>query len=242
MKITEREWLKYRDSLSRINKRAEQEFITWLDSKGGYAMVEKTEAVNYAYALATKYGEASASLSAQMYDEIAELSGADVPPAEVAETATYEEVAEAINGAAKISTLSSYLGGVVNRLTKQAGADTTLKNAKRDHAMFAWIPAGETCVFCLGLAAEGWKYASKKGGKHASHIHASCDCTYAVKFEEDTKIANYDPSKYQKMIDDAEGDTKKEKMQSLRRDYIDRNRDTINEQKRIAYQENKESE
>ena len=205
-------------------------------------MVEKTEAVNYAYALATKYGEASASLSALMYDEIAEFSGADVPPAEVADTATYDEVAEAINGAAKISTLSSYLGGVVSRLVKQAGADTTLKNAKRDHAMFAWIPAGETCVFCLGLAAEGWKYASKKGGKHASHIHANCDCTYAVKFDSDTKVEGYDPNKYKTMIDDAEGDTKSEKLKTLRQEYNERNRDVINQQKRIAYQANKESE
>ena len=205
-------------------------------------MVEKTEAVNYAYALATKYGEASASLSALMYDEIAEFSGADVPPAEVADTATYDEVAEAINGAAKISTLSSYLGGVVSRLVKQAGADTTLKNAKRDNAMFAWIPAGETCVFCLGLAAEGWKYASKKGGKHASHIHANCDCTYAVKFDSDTKVEGYDPNKYKTMIDDAEGDTKSEKLKTLRQEYNERNRDVINQQKRIAYQANKESE
>ena len=205
-------------------------------------MVEKTEAVNYAYALATKYGEASASLSALMYDEIAEFSGADVPPAEVADTATYEEVAEAINGAAKISTLSSYLGGVVSRLVKQAGADTTLKNAKRDNAMFAWIPAGETCVFCLGLAAEGWKYTGKKSGKHASHIHANCDCTYAVKFDSDTKVEGYDPDKYKTMIDDAEGDTKSEKLKTLRQEYNERNRDVINQQKRIAYQANKESE
>lgn len=177
-----------------------------------------------------------------MYDEIAEFSGADVPPAEVADTATYSEVAEAINGAAKISTLSSYLGGVVSRLVKQAGADTTLKNAQRDHAMFAWIPAGETCVFCLGLAAEGWKYASKKGGKHASHIHANCDCTYAVKFDKDSNVSGYDPNKYKSMIDDAEGDTKNEKINSIRREYYERNKDTINEHKRIAYQNNKESE
>lgn len=241
MKISEKEWLKYRNSLSRINKKAEQEFVSWIDSQGGYAMVDKVKAVNYAYALATKYGEASASLSAMMYDEIANFSGADVPPAEVAETATYQEVAKAINGAAKISTLSSYLGGVVGRLVKQAGADTTLKNAQRDHAMFAWIPAGETCVFCLALAAEGWKYASKKGGSHAKHIHSNCDCTYAVRFDKDTKVGGYDPDKYRQQFKNAEGDTFNEKKNSLRREYYDRNKDEINEHKRIAYEENNES-
>ena len=242
MKISEKEWLKYRNSLSRINKRAESEFIAWIDSKGGYANVEKTEAVNYAYALATKYGEASASLSALMYDEIAEFSGADVPPAEVADTATYQEVAKAINGAAKVSTLSSYLGGVVGRLVKQAGADTTLKNAKRDHAQFAWIPSGDTCIFCLMLAMEGWKDASKKGGKHAEHIHSNCDCTYSVRFDTETTVGGYDPSKYKQIYENAEGNTQNEKINSIRRDYYERNKESINEHKRIAYEKNNESE
>lgn len=240
MKISEKEWQKYKDSLSRINRKAESEFIAWIDSRGGYANVDKNEAVNYAYALATKYGEASASLSALMYDEIAEFSGADVPSAEVADTATYEETAKAINGAAKVSTLSSYLGGVVSRLVKQAGADTTLKNAKRDHAQFAWIPSGDTCIFCLMLAMEGWKDASKKSGKHAEHIHACCDCTYSVRFDTSTTVGGYDPSKYKKIYENADGNTKNEKINSIRRDYYDRNKESINEHKRIAYEKNKE--
>ena len=220
MKISLKDWIKYRDKLSRINKKAEEEFISWIDSMGGYDAIEGNLVVEYAYGLATKYGEASASLSALMYDATAELSRAVVPAAEVAETATYSEVAKAIFGAAKTSTESEYLGGVVNRLVKQAGVDTTLQNANRDGAEFAWIPAGETCAFCLTLASNGWQNQSKSAmeGNHASHIHPNCDCTYAVRFNKNTTVAGYNPDVYKRIYYDAEGSTPTEKINSIRRE------------------------
>ena len=45
--------------------------------------------VDYAYQVAVKYGTASASLNALMYDTIAELEGVALPSAELAEGATY---------------------------------------------------------------------------------------------------------------------------------------------------------
>ena len=34
-----------------------------------------------------------------------------------------------------------------------------------------------------------------KGG-HAEHIHANCDCEFAVRFDGSTSVAGYDPEKY----------------------------------------------
>lgn len=217
MNISEKTWISYRDKHSQINKTAETEFVTWLNSQGGWDAVDRTQAIDYAYGLSTKYGEASAALSAMMYEETAALSKVTIPTAEVAETATYQEVAKAINGAAKKSTNSDYLGGVVNKLVKQTGADTTLKNAKRDGAEFAWIPAGETCPFCLSLAAIGWKKASSKSVGKADHIHNNCDCAFAVRFDSNSTIGGYDPNKYKTMFDNAEGSTTQEKINSMRR-------------------------
>ena len=87
-------------------------------------------------------------------------------PAEAAETATYNETAKAINGAAKTNS-GKEVSGVVDRLVKRAGVDTTMKNAIRDGAEWAWIPSGDTCAFCLTLASRGWQPASAdalKGG------------------------------------------------------------------------------
>lgn len=237
MQISENDWIKYKNKLASISDKAADEMVQWLQRKGGYQNISKEELIDYAYALSTKYGEASASLSALMYDEVAEKSGVVIPSAEVAETATYSEVAKAVNGVTKKLTTDKQVGSVVGRTVKQAGADTTLKNAERDGAQFAWVPSGDTCVFCMMLASNGWQYMSKKAMKngHAEHIHANCDCTYAVSFDGKTTIKGYDPDKYKEIFENAEGDTWNEKINSVRRAQYQMNKDKINAQKRIVY-------
>lgn len=167
--------------------------------------------------LVEKYGTAAGSLACEIYDELAMAQGVAVKSAEMAEIPTYGEVAKAVNGAKKQSL--SQVPRAVGRLVKQVGADTTLHNAMRDGAQFAWIPAGDTCAFCLTLASRGWQYMSKKALKngHAEHIHANCDCQYAVRFDGKSTVAGYDPDKYLKMYESAEGSTPSEKIRYMRR-------------------------
>lgn len=246
MDISQADWLKYKNKLASISQKAADEFTDWIISKGGYQYgdVTRDEMIRYAYALSTKYGEATASLAAEMYDETAALSKVIIPAAEVAETATYSEVAKAINGILKTFTTDAALGNVVGRFVKMAGADTILKNAERDGAQFAWIPAGDTCVFCLTLASNGWKYMSKNTMKngHASHIHANCDCTFAVRFDNKTNVKGYNPDKYKAMYNAADGKTSKDKINSMRRIQYQENKDRINAQKRANYKLKKEQE
>ena len=70
------------------------------------------------------------------------------------------------------------------------------------------------------LASNGWQKASRKALKngHAEHIHSNCDCTYAVRFNEKTTVAGYDPEKYKAEYDDADGGNWREKLNSLRRE------------------------
>lgn len=244
MQISENDWIKYKNKLASISDKAADEMVQWLQSKGGYQNVSRSDLIDYAYALSTKYGEASASLSALMYDEIAEKSGVVVPSAEVADTATYSEVAKAVNGVTKKLTTDKQVGSVVGRTVKQAGADTTLKNAERDGAQFAWIPSGDTCVYCLAIAANGWQYASKSSLKngHAEHIHANCDCTYAVSFDGKSTVKGYSAEKYKAVFENAEGDNWNEKINSVRRIQYQKNKDKINAQKRANYAEKSEEE
>ena len=95
-----------------------------------------------------------------------------------------------------------------------------LKNAERDGAQFAWVPMGDTCAFCLTLASRGWQYMSKNAMKHghAEHIHANCDCTYAIRFDESSTVAGYDSDRYLEMYENAEGSTPAEKINSMRRE------------------------
>lgn len=228
MKITEKTWVEYVTRLARLNERAGTEMAAYIARNGTADTQALTE---YAYALVQKYGEGSAELACRMYDEVAEASGAGVPPAEPAEPAGYGEVARMVEAARHSPPL---LRGGVSRLVKRAGADTTLKNAQRDGAEFAWVPHGDTCPFCLMLASRGWRRAGKKTlqGGHARHIHANCDCEYAVRFDSNTNVAGYDPEKYLAQYNAANGD-----INAMRRAQYAQNKDKINAQKRAAYAE-----
>ena len=212
--------------LARLNQSAGQLMADYIAAHG---TGDTDTLIAYAHALVTKYGEGSAELACQMYDALAAAARAGVPAAEPAEPASYGEIARMVQ-APKASPPQMQRG--VSRLVKRAGADTTLKNALRDGAEFAWVPQGDTCAFCLTLASRGWQKASQaaiKGG-HAEHIHANCDCEYAIRFDGASTVAGYDPEKYLKQYRDAGSD-----VNALRRVNYARNRERINAQKRAAY-------
>lgn len=226
MRITATAWAAYTQQLAKLNKKAGQLMADYIAAHG----TGDTDAlIAYAHALVTKYGEGSAELACQMYDALAAAARAGVPAAEPAEPASYGEIARMVQ-ATKASPPQMQRG--VSRLVKRAGADTTLKNALRDGAEFAWIPQGDTCAFCLTLASRGWQKASQaaiKGG-HAEHIHANCDCEYAIRFDGTSTVAGYDPEKYLRQYRAADGDINK-----LRRVNYATNKERINAQKRAAY-------
>lgn len=226
MKLTQAAWDDYISRLSRLNQKAGQLMREYMD---GHPEADTDALIRYAYALVTKYGEGSAELACQMYDALAEAQGVTLPAAEPAPTATYGEV----TGMVKATQDSpANLQSGVSRMVKQAGADTTVHNAIRDGAEWAWVPHGDACPFCRMLASNGWQRASKNLLKkgHAQHIHANCDCEFAVRFSRDFNISGYDPEEYLRQYREAGGD-----VNAWRRiDYAAR-KDVINTQKRAAY-------
>lgn len=190
MKLTAEYWIKYINTHTSANKAAERRMERYIAVHG---IDDMDKLADYAYALVSKYGEAASALSCEMYDRMARAQRANVPEAIPAKTASYGEVASAVRGAGKRSL--SLIPDAVGRLVKQAGADTTLQNAKRDKAYFAWVAHGDTCPYCMALAGLGWQRAGEltlKGG-HAEHIHANCDCEYAIDLKGDLEIDGYDP-------------------------------------------------
>lgn len=227
MQITAKTWNEYITRLSRLNQKAGQLMRQYIDTHG---TGDADALITYAAALVTKYGEGSAELACQMYDALAEAANAGVPAAEPAVPADYGEVARMVN-ATKNQNPANLPNGV-SRLVKRAGADTTLKNAVRDGAEWAWVPHGDTCPFCITLASNGWQKASSKvlKGGHANHIHANCDCEFAIRFDHKTTVAGYDPDKYLAQYNAAGGDINK-----MRRVNYAANKERINAQKRAAY-------
>ncbi len=229
MQITAKTWNEYITRLSRLNQKAGQLMRQYIDTHG---TGDADALITYAAALVTKYGEGSAELACQMYDALAEAANAGVPAAEPAEPADYGPVARMVNATKNQNPANLPNGG--SRQVKRAGADTTLKTAVRDGAEWAWVPHGDTCPFCITLASNGWQKASSKvlKGGHADHIHANCDCEFAIRFDHNTTVAGYDPEKYLKQYRDAGGDINK-----MRRVNYAANKERINAQKRAAYAE-----
>ena len=224
--ITQSAWNKYIRKLAAIDTKAADLMQAWIDKNG---LDDEDGLIQYAYALATKYGEASATLSSEMYDYMASMMNAGVPAAVPAETASMREVAKGTMWGKYHS--PSQIPSVISRQVRQAGADTMIQNARRDGAEWAWIPQGDTCAFCITLASRGWQPASKAvlKGNHAEHIHQNCDCTFAIAFKPSDKNQYdyvYDPEKYRDMYYGAEGETPSEKINAIRRKIDQQKKDT----------------
>jgi hypothetical protein len=227
MTISSTAWTAFLARLRKVNDAATDKMLKYIERYGMPQTQEQINAaIDYAFGLATKYGEAAAELACQMYDATALASGVMLPASEPAATATMHEVAKAIQGTVKTGN-ANIVASAVGRWVKMAGVDTTMQNAIRDGAEWAWIPHGETCAFCITLASRGWQRASKKAlrGGHAEHIHANCDCTYAIRYDSRTTVAGYDPDKYLAMYNSTSGSPE----------------DKINAMRRAAYAENKGS-
>lgn len=256
--IPVRAWMWYIDNLRIVNNKASSLVQKYLQKNGvPQTRAEMNELIDYAYSVASKYGEAAATLAAEMYDKIAKISNVAVPSAVPASVPEVNEVAKAVVGTCKTGN-EEIISSAVGRLVKQTGVDTTMQNALRDGAEWAWIPHGDTCAFCIALASRGWQRASTKAIKngHAEHIHANCDCTYAVRFDSETEVEGYNNGRrYLDLYDSAvkyeddDGEISvniwaksKDKINALRREFYAENKEKINEQKRDAYAKRKERE
>lgn len=260
MVISEQTWQNYIERLRKVNDQAAKEMFEYLATHEWFRSKQsQQEAVDFAFALATKYGEAAAAAACEMYDAIAMASmGHMIRPAMPADTATYGETAKAMYGGMKKTRNIQYIADITGRLVKQAGADTMTMNALRDGAQWAWIPSGDSCAFCIMLSSRGWQRASKKALRngHAEHIHANCDCNYCVRFDEYTTIENYNPEELLEQYKEANTDTQGKvtrnrdkngvlreykqskfdaKVNAMRRADYAKNKDKINAQKRADY-------
>lgn len=227
--VSSKSWKKYLDALRQLSEKASKLMEGEIQAVGTDTPEAMERLVRYGYGLATKYGEGASALASEMYEALAELSGKAVPPAVPAPTAKYGEVAKAVYGTKLQSDKPEVMAGSIGRLVKMAGVDTMQQNALRDGAEWAWIPSGDTCAFCLTLASRGWQRASKKAIKngHAEHVHANCDCTYAIRFSSDVDVEGYDPEALKSMYDEAEGATPNDKINYLRRQFYAENKGIV---------------
>lgn len=142
----------------------------------------RDELLEFVPTLTTVYGEASATVAADWYDDLRASEGvpgrfAAVMAAPFAVHYVQQRVRYASRhlftddpGAAK-----PFLMGAVQRYVVQPGRDTVTRSAARDPRASGWVRVthGETCKFCVGLAARGAVY---KESTVRFAAHDGCDC------------------------------------------------------------------
>ena len=241
MTVSNKAWQKYVKTLAAIDQTAARKFEVYVRGLDLGKYANRKKAIDYAVKLASVYGESAAAAACEMYDAIAAAAGVYYPAATPAmiDEYIYGDVAKTVNGMIKQQASAESMGQAIGRLVKRTGADTTLQNAIRDRAEFAWIPSGDSCAFCIMLASNGWQPATKAAmnGGHAEHIHANCDCEYAIRFTPNTEYAGYNPREYRDMYDEADEDGKswEARVNVMRRQQYAEKKDKINQQKREAY-------
>ena len=193
------------------------------------------------------HGKATAALAASWFDQVAKASKADVDKAFVVNDPVKlrnQRMAIALRKslpklvAGDDEGFCKAIASAVAADVKRQATNTMVVNAIRAHAEFAWIPDGaETCAFCIMLASNGWQPAAKSTalGNHAEHIHDNCMCEFAIRFDDDTNYSGYDPAPYKEMYADADGGSWQAKVNSMRRDLYQENKETITAQHRERY-------
>lgn len=158
------------------------------------------ESVSYAVSV---YGDAASTCAADLYDEMAEASGAKLPPAilDTSDVSGYIEKEVRYQAGKYIAGKGEeFASAVAAKATDQVSRranETMRRNAKRDGLRYARVPmGGETCTFCIMLASRGFVYKSAKTAGEGNHFHAHCRCKVVPQFDKrgrGTKVEGYDP-------------------------------------------------
>lgn len=211
MQISAADWNRYINRLAKVNEAAANQMREYIRRHG----TDDVDAlIQMANAIATKYGEAAAAVTCDMYDAIAEAQGAELAPAVPAMTPSIEETGNVVRSALERAPAS--LAAEIGKLVKKTSTRTMRKNAARDDALMALVPCGDGCPFCKMLGSRGWKPA-RESKSFEAHLHKDCRCEYVVRFGDDLEVEGYDPDALYEEFQQYEGSWD-EKMKAMKRD------------------------
>lgn len=137
-----------------------------------------------------RYGEITASLAADRFEELTGLSPVMVRPVddERANARMRWAMGAAFEGAPEKSL--ALLEGLADELVKQPGRSTLIASAAGHGLRFARVPVGVTCPWCRLLGSRGFVYESRASAGERRAFHGDCDCRIAIEGE---PTPGYDP-------------------------------------------------
>ena len=146
MILSRRAWIDYINKLRRCNEAAAQAMSAYLAAHG---TADTQGIIEYAYAVASKYGEASAALAAEMYDATAALAAA-----------------QNAGGASELEKANKRLADLEKELTSMKAADAVRQLREKvaaDKNIPASLLTGDTEETCAAQADAILAFAGNTG-------------------------------------------------------------------------------
>lgn len=153
--------------------------------------------------IAAKYGQASGTLAAELWEEIYRADTGRSASA-IIDDADDSRLFGASSGyafsgdAVDPDLATAHVLGTMNKAVNGHARRTMTRNTANHGGRYARVPTGATtCAFCLMLASRGFVYRSAESAGEFDSYHSNCDCQVIASFDEDNSaIDGYDPDEY----------------------------------------------
>ncbi len=167
--------------------------------------------------IAAKYGQASGTLAAELWEEIYRADTGKRASA-ILDSEDDAHLFEASSGyafsgdAVDPDKAVAHVMGTMNKAVNGHARRTMTRNTANHGGRYARVPTGDTtCAFCLMLASRGFVYHSAESAGEFDSYHPHCDCQVVASFDEGaSEIEGYDPDEYYAMYRAAAADSASE--------------------------------
>lgn len=155
--------------------------------------------------LVAEYGDISATLAADYFDEVTADYGlrahaatlAPPAPPEQTKAVTRWGLGPLFSAEPQFLAALAMIQEGMHRLVLQAGRDTIDTNTRRTKLVYARIPSGrEPCAFCLVLASRGAVYGSREAAG-GDKYHTKCRCVPTPMRADTDMPEGYDLARFQ---------------------------------------------
>ena len=224
---TRRSLQEYQRAQQRLLARAERELARFADRLDWSDLVRAREQFKaFLPELAAVYGEATATVAAEWYDELRSEAGArgpfsavlaDIPGPEVIHPGLVWAMQPGFDSG-DIGAARDRIGRVTARHIRNAGRNTIAASAELDPAGPRWarVPTRmDPCAFCVMLASRGpvyWTQETAELSAAGRTYHSDCGCDPVPVWEGDPLPDGYDPDALYQIYQDARavagGDTR----------------------------------
>lgn len=259
---------RYHEQIKKLSEQAAKRYEAIIQGiKDAWSSTEQEALVEQLTQLAddilASYGDAAATVSANLYAEIAEMSGILHGGVQIADPMAHDRVKRKIEKLLDqyqaedffdyegfLEALKSMIRSAVRGQAGRTITDQVDKDAERYGARYARVPMGaETCAWCIMLASQGFVYKSEKsatfkknkktGIRASEHFHDNCDCIVVPVFGNNPEIEGYDHREYlaiyEKYQSRGPGDNTVATLNNMRRGMYDKYKDRRNLLRRQNY-------